>query len=54
MVLASRGLRDLDTGPQHVVSGETRERLRRQARTVHLKAIAVAVVVTALLLIPVP
>lgn len=49
MVLASRGLRDLDTGPQRIVSADTRERLRRQARSVHLKSVLVAVIVTALL-----
>ncbi|MCC6525002.1 MAG: hypothetical protein IT373_20275 [Polyangiaceae bacterium] len=47
MSLASRGLRDLDGGPETVSDGAELGRIRRQARRVHLKSLGAALVVAA-------
>jgi hypothetical protein len=46
--LASRGLRDLDTGSQNVTDELERLALKRQANRVLLKSLAVGVAFTAL------
>jgi hypothetical protein len=46
--LASRGQRDLDTGPQTIDNSAELTQLRRQARAVYAKSIVTAVIVTAL------
>jgi len=46
--LASRGQRDLDTGPQAIADAAELAQVRKQARTVHFKAFALAVALTAL------
>jgi hypothetical protein len=52
--LASRGLRDMDTGPERIADLGELAQVRRQARGVHVKAALAAVVLTALsLLLPV-
>jgi hypothetical protein len=52
--LASRGQRDMDTGPEQIADPGELAQVRRQARVVHAKAASVAVVLTALsLLLPV-
>jgi hypothetical protein len=50
--LASRGLRDLDSGPQEISDTGEVELLRRQARAVYVKSIVTAAVLTAIALIP--
>ena len=53
MSLASRGLRDMDRGPEAIEDPRELEQVRRQARALHLWAAAVTVAVTAIsLLIP--
>jgi hypothetical protein len=49
--LASRGQRDLDTGIETIEDPAERAQVRRQARTVHLKALAAAALLTLLALI---
>ena len=44
--MAARGTRNLDTGEERVENPEELARLRRQARAVHLRALATAIVVT--------
>jgi hypothetical protein len=46
--LASRGQRDLDTGPQTIDNVAELAQLRRQARSVHAKSLVTAVILTAL------
>ncbi|HET9635079.1 MAG TPA: hypothetical protein VFP26_04045 [Gemmatimonadaceae bacterium] len=48
MKLASRGQRDLDTGPQAIDDIEERNQLRRQARAVYAKSMVTAVILTAI------
>ncbi|MDX1676057.1 MAG: hypothetical protein R3314_14780 [Longimicrobiales bacterium] len=50
MRLASRGLRDMDDGPEAVDDPAERAQLRRQARIVHLNAAVTAAGLTALAL----
>ena len=53
MALASRGLRDMDDGPEAIEDPEERAQVRRQALKVNLKALLPAIVVTvAVYLIP--
>jgi hypothetical protein len=49
--LASRGLRDLDSGPQPIVDAEERLQIQRQARTVYVKAFVSAAILTAIALL---
>ncbi|MCK6502158.1 hypothetical protein L6R53_01915 [Myxococcota bacterium] len=42
MALASRGQRDMDTGPDRIDDQAVLAQVRRQARRVHLKALALA------------
>ena len=52
MALASRGLRDMDHGPEALDPAEE-SRVRRQARRVHVQALAAALALTAVsLLLP--
>jgi len=46
--LASRGLRDMDGGPESIADPGELAQVRRQARAVHAKAALAAVVLTAL------
>ncbi|HEX6627043.1 MAG TPA: hypothetical protein VF105_03730 [Gemmatimonadaceae bacterium] len=50
MKLASRGQRDLDTGPQPIDDSAELALLRRQARAVYVKSILTAVILTVLAL----
>jgi hypothetical protein len=50
--LASRGLRDLDTGPQAISDTTEVEQARRQARAVYVKSIITAAILTAIALVP--
>ncbi len=52
MKLASRGLRDLDTGPQEISDAVELQQLQRQARAVYVKSVITASILTALALIP--
>ncbi|HYU51343.1 MAG TPA: hypothetical protein VEK37_00290 [Gemmatimonadaceae bacterium] len=52
MKLASRGLRDLDSGPQEIPDATEVQQLRRQARGVYVKSIITASLLTAIALIP--
>jgi len=45
--LAARGLRDMDGGPEPVASPEVAEQAKRQARSVHGRSLAWALVATA-------
>lgn len=51
MALASRGQRDLDSGPETIVDSAELAQVRRQARKVHVKSLvlAVALVIVALM-----
>jgi len=49
--LASRGLRDLDSGPQPILAAEERELIQRQARAVYVKAFVSAAILTAIALL---
>jgi hypothetical protein len=46
--LASRGLRDLDSGPQPVLDAGEQAQIRRQARAVYVKAFVSAAILTAI------
>jgi len=50
--LASRGQRDLDTGPRPIDDSAELALLRRQARAVYVKSVVTAVILTALALLP--
>ena len=52
MRLAARGLRDLDSGPERITDDAERAQVRRQARAVHAKSLATAVLLSALALLP--
>jgi hypothetical protein len=53
VALASRGQRDMDHGPGAIADAAELAQVRAQARTVHLKSLAAATVLTALgLVIP--
>jgi hypothetical protein len=49
--LASRGQRDMDTGPQSIADRAEAEQIRRQARAVYTKAFISAAILTVLALI---
>lgn len=49
MALASRGLRDMDRGPEPISDEAELATVRAQARRIHLQAALVAVVVTVVL-----
>ena len=49
--LASRGLRDLDSGPQSIVDAGERAQIQRQARAVYVKAFVSAAILTAIALL---
>lgn len=51
MKLASRGQRDLDTGPEDITDAGELTSVRRQARVVHTRSLLGAVIVTGLLLL---
>ena len=51
MYLASRGLRDMDDGPEAIDDPEELAQVRRQARRVQGEAALLAVVVTAVLML---
>ena len=50
MSLGSRGLRDLDGGPEKVQDAAERRAIGRQVRKVHIKALVAALVLTAAIL----
>ncbi len=49
MALASRGLRDMDGGPETIEDSDALAQVRKQARRVHGKAALVGVVGTLLM-----
>jgi hypothetical protein len=49
--LASRGQRDLDSGPEAMTNAAELTATRRQARAVHLKSLIVAAVLTLIILL---
>jgi hypothetical protein len=49
--LASRGQRDMDTGPQPIADRAEADQIRRQAQAVYIKALISAAILTALALI---
>jgi hypothetical protein len=49
--LASRGLRDLDSGPQPIIDAGERAQVQRQARVVYVKAFVSAAILTAIALL---
>jgi hypothetical protein len=46
--LASRGQRDMDSGPEDISDPDELAQVRRQARKVHLQALVLALALTAL------
>ena len=50
MALASRGQRDMDTGPEAITDAAELAQVRRQARGVHAKSIVLATALVALAL----
>lgn len=51
MALASRGQRDMDSGPEAIADPGERARLRHQARVVHGLALVAATLLTVLALL---
>jgi hypothetical protein len=49
--LASRGLRDMDSGPQEISDAAELQQLQRQARAVYVKSVLAASILTALALV---
>jgi hypothetical protein len=49
--LASRGLRDMDTGPQEIADRAELQQVRQQARVVYAKSLITAVILTAIAVI---
>jgi hypothetical protein len=49
--LASRGLRDLDDGPQTISDADEAAQIRRQAQAVYVKAFVSAAILTAIALL---
>jgi len=47
MALASRGSRDMDSGLETILEEDVKAQIRKQARRVQIKSLAVAVVATA-------
>lgn len=52
MALASRGQRDMDTGPEAIGDATELAQVRRQARRVHVRSLLVAGALVALAMIP--
>ncbi|HEX9382044.1 MAG TPA: hypothetical protein VF908_01475 [Gemmatimonadaceae bacterium] len=52
MRLASRGQRDMDSGPQQISDAVELQQVQRQARAVYVKSVITAAILTALALIP--
>lgn len=52
MSLASRGLRDMDEGPEAIEDADELRQVRARARVVHIKAALLAAGLTALTLLP--
>jgi hypothetical protein len=50
--LASRGLRDMDQGPEAISDAAELQQVRRQARVVYAKAAITAVILTVIALVP--
>lgn len=50
MRLASRGQRDMDTGPEQVTEDEERRQLLRQSRAVYAKSFIAAAILTVIAL----
>jgi len=50
--LASRGQRDMDSGPQLISDAAELQQVQRQARAVYAKSIVTAAILTALAVIP--
>jgi hypothetical protein len=50
--LAALGQRDMDTGAEQIADAEELAQVRRQARTVYVKALATAALLTVLALLP--
>lgn len=50
MNLASRGQRDLDSGPEAITDSPELAQVRRQARKVYMKSVVLAVSLSALVL----
>jgi hypothetical protein len=50
--LASRGQRDMDTGPEAITDAGELAQVRRQARNVHVRSLLLAVMIAAILSIP--
>jgi len=50
--LASRGQRDMDSGPQQISDAAELQQVQRQARAVYVKSVITAAIITALALIP--
>ncbi len=46
MKLAARGQRDMDSGPETITDSAQLRQVRRQARIVHAKSLAAALVIT--------
>jgi hypothetical protein len=51
VALASRGLRDLDSGPQEITEADIQAQVKKQASAVQLKSLISAAVPTALSLL---
>lgn len=51
MRLASRGRRDLDSGPESIAEPAARHQVRGQARAVYAKALAATIALTAVALL---
>jgi hypothetical protein len=49
--LASRGLRDLDSGPQPIANAEEAAQVRRQAQAVYVKSFVSATILTGIALL---
>jgi uncharacterized membrane protein YozB (DUF420 family) len=49
--LAARGQRDMDAGPESITDVTALRQVHKQARAVHMKSLAVALIVTAVFLI---
>ncbi|HKN59108.1 MAG TPA: hypothetical protein VJV97_09660 [Gemmatimonadaceae bacterium] len=52
MRLASRGLRDMDQGPQPISDSAELQQIRRQARGVYVKSAITAAIITVIALVP--
>jgi hypothetical protein len=50
VALASRGQRDMDTGPEAIADDVELAQVRRQARKVHVKSLVLATALVALVL----